>query len=222
MSGTGVVSYQPAGILSAVQFGQINAFCVGTPGDIRQVFLFRQTGFQPDDLFRREMIDADRYLVTFHPGHRIFERLGSGDACIDMYDRVIRNHRFVHAIESQRRTVGRPEEPFVDTELVLVHGCTADNAFIRLIRYRFGRTVGRKNTDIIFACECDASVCLVIFPTAACRIQCILRHNVSVPQIVMHPIPFVLEGDHGHGSIRYKECRHGRNLRQTGCNEPIA
>ena len=39
LSGTGVVSYQSAGILSTVQFGQINAFRVGAPSDICQVFL---------------------------------------------------------------------------------------------------------------------------------------------------------------------------------------
>ena len=145
-------------ILFPVQFRYINMLFIRTPGDVRQEFLLRCTRFQPDSLSRFQLIDTYRYMMTLHPGHRITARLYFGTTRVDIDNRIFRHHTFIHPVESQGRTFGRPEGSLMNTKFILMNRLSADDAIGRLVRHVSHLILRRKDLQVISFRKCQISV----------------------------------------------------------------
>ena len=116
-------------VLVAVQLDKVEAFFVRRPADISEITVGRIACIQIDRLFGSRVVDAYFYLVAGHSRHWITDVVHFPYACGDVYKRILRDHAFVHAVESEQVSFRAPESAFVDAEFIAVYGLTADNAF---------------------------------------------------------------------------------------------
>jgi hypothetical protein len=131
-----IVADETTVVLIAVELKHINRLRVRAPCHICEVTVCGVTGLEVDELLCREIIDAERHLVTRLACHRIFVGSISSDARTrvrhdfgigDVDLRIVGHHRLIHAIEREFLAVGTPEETTVDAEFVAVHALTVDD-----------------------------------------------------------------------------------------------
>lgn len=124
------ITHQMHFILVAVQLGNEILFSSGLQAIFVRYFLSeglystkrsgRTTNYKLLlQLHGSSFLPSDTYEARpWHNGHRYLQR-------------IVCHHAFIHTVKSQSRTFRRPECTFMDTELVLVDGFTANNSACR-------------------------------------------------------------------------------------------
>ena len=123
----GVVAHEAAVVLVAVELKHVHGLRVGTPRNVGEIAVGGVAGLQVDRLVGVHVVHADGHLVRRLARHGVFVGLVFGGAAEDVHLRVVRNHRLVHAVESQMSAVGTPEGAFLYAELVAVHALCIHN-----------------------------------------------------------------------------------------------
>ena len=123
----GIIRYQPAVVLAAIQLEHIDGLAVRAPGDIREIAVCRIASLQVDGLIGLQVIDPHRHFVRGHSRHRVFVGFIGGAAREDIHLRIVCHHALVHAVEGQSLAVRTPERAFLNTELIPVNTLSIDN-----------------------------------------------------------------------------------------------
>ena len=123
----GVISIQTLVCLVTVHLYEINLFVVRCPSYVGEISVFRVSYIQIDRLTGLHVIHTYCYLVTCLAGHRIFFGCKSCDACVNINQRIICNHRLVHTIECKALTVIAPEQALIYSELVAMNTLSVHN-----------------------------------------------------------------------------------------------
>ena len=138
VAGFDVVAFEPEMVLLAADFGDIEVFFVGAPGEVGEVvFAFVEgvvlTRAEVGDFFGGGVVDADGDLVALHARHGVFERFGRSDARGGVDERIVGDHGFVHAVEGEVAALGGPEGALFDAEFVAVDRLTEDDARVGVL-----------------------------------------------------------------------------------------
>ncbi len=117
-------------VLPAVYFRDIDGVAFRIPGDIGKIAVGGLAGLQIAGRAGLCVEDADRHLMAGHACHGIFRVFERRYPCRNIYQRVVGDHAFIHAVKSQFFTVGRPKDASVDAEFVAVYRLSVDNRFV--------------------------------------------------------------------------------------------
>ena len=154
--------------------------------------------------------------MAFHPSHRIFVRFGFRATGSNVDKRIIRHHAFIHPVESQRRTIRRPESPFMDTELVLMNGLPANNTFSRFVRHDTDSVIRRKDFQVVLLRKSQITIGRTKVEVLPGTIQIIHAYNPVFHKIVMETMVLGIKSKHRLIFVRNREEGHTANRLRTG------
>ena len=204
----GRVAYQVHFVLVTVQFRDIDAFPVRAPGDVRQVFFFGGTGFQPDCVAACQVVDAYRHFMAFHSCHRVLNGFDLCTAGIDIDDRIVGHHALVHAVESQGVTFRRPEQAFVDAEFPLVNGLSAHDTVFCFTCNNLRSVLRQKDLYVVAFRESQVVVGRAELVIAPFSVQLVVGYHLMLLHIVMDTVLLGGERQYLFVFVRYRERRH--------------
>ena len=124
----GIVLAEFGMVLVAVQLDEVEASGIRGPTDVSEITVGRVACIQIDALLRFGVVDAYGHLVARHACHRIADIVHFAYPCGDVYQRVLRHHAFVHAVEGEQVALRTPVSSFADAELVAVYALPAYDA----------------------------------------------------------------------------------------------
>ena len=116
-------------VLVAVQFYKIEAFGIRSPADISKVTVGGISRIQINRFLSFGIVDAYGYFMACHSCHGVAHVIQFACPCSDVYQRILRHHTFVHAVESKQVTLRTPIGSFADAEFIAVYALAAYDAF---------------------------------------------------------------------------------------------
>ena len=120
-------------ILFPVELGNIQISFIRPPRNVCEIMIPGFAGLQKYRLTALNIIDTNRYLMTRHSGHGVFDH---SRFCLTLHiidQRIIFHHRLVLSVKSQVFSGRRPKGPFSDAKLIAVYNLTVHDAGFQIM-----------------------------------------------------------------------------------------
>jgi len=105
-----------------------------------------------------KVVNPEGNLVALHAGHGVLHRLYPCNALRYVHQGVVGYHCLVHAVVGQVAAAGRPENAFVDSELIPMNSLSVNNARVIVGCNGNRSTLSISNVEVVCNCVGKAGI----------------------------------------------------------------
>ena len=131
--------------------------------------------------------------------------------------RIGSNHPLIHSIEGQGIALGRPECPFRDAKLPLMHRLPTDNALLLLVSDNRRIALGRKQKEVVAVGVGEVLVGRAEIEIAPSALQRVIRSHLLLLIVEMNLVRMTVEGQ--DRAVRILRERHLEGWQLTHCGQ---